>query len=59
MLIQPMPWLHFSMNMEIAFLLDNQGKISLDYARNYNVGGLVELINGSVIIEMQNENTSR
>ena len=35
-----------NVNVEVAFGLDNQGKISLDYARDYNVGGFVELING-------------
>ena len=34
-------------NMEVAFCLDNQGKMSMDYAaREYNVGGLVGMING-------------
>ena len=33
-------------NVEVVFRLDGQGKISLDYARDYNVGGLVALING-------------
>ena len=33
-------------NMEVAFRLDKQGKILLDYARDYNVGGLVGMING-------------
>eukprot|EP00554_Chaetoceros_debilis_P008716 CAMPEP_0194100150 /NCGR_PEP_ID=MMETSP0150-20130528/1122_1 /TAXON_ID=122233 /ORGANISM="Chaetoceros debilis, Strain MM31A-1" /LENGTH=270 /DNA_ID=CAMNT_0038786479 /DNA_START=129 /DNA_END=938 /DNA_ORIENTATION=- len=28
-------------NVEVAFCLDHEGKISLDYARDYNVGGLV------------------
>ncbi len=35
-----------NVNMEIAFLSDNQGKISLDHARNYVVSGLVGMING-------------
>jgi hypothetical protein len=33
-------------NMEAAFRLDNQRKVSLDYAREYNVGGLVAMVNG-------------
>jgi len=33
-------------NVEVAFCLDNQGKLSLDYARDYNFGGLVALVNG-------------
>ena len=33
-------------NMDVAFRLDNQGKISLDYARDYNVDGLVATITG-------------
>ena len=33
-------------DMEVAFRLDNQGKFSLDYARDCNVGGLVALVNG-------------
>ena len=35
-----------NVNMEVVFRLDNQGKISLDYARDYNVGGLVALVSG-------------
>ena len=31
-------------NVETAFSLDNEGKIPLDYARDYNVGGLVAMI---------------
>ena len=33
-------------SMEAAFCLDNEGKISLDYGRVYNVGGLIGMING-------------
>ena len=33
-------------NVEVAFRLDNQGKMALDYTRYYNVGGLVAMING-------------
>jgi len=33
-------------DVEAVFCLDGQGKISLDYARDYNVGGLVALVNG-------------
>ena len=33
-------------NVEVAFGMDNRGKMSLDYAREYNVGGLVGMING-------------
>jgi len=33
-------------NMEAAFCLDNQGKMSMDYARDYNVDGLVGIVNG-------------
>uniref|UniRef100_A0A7S3Q5N8 Uncharacterized protein n=1 Tax=Chaetoceros debilis TaxID=122233 RepID=A0A7S3Q5N8_9STRA len=33
-------------NVEAAFRLDNGGNMSLDYAREYNVDGLVEMING-------------
>ena len=33
-------------DMDVAFRLDNQGKTSLEYARDYNVGGLVALVNG-------------
>ena len=36
----------FDVNMEVIFRLDNQEKIPLDYARDYNVGGLVALVNG-------------
>ena len=32
-------------NVETTFSLDNEGKIPLDYARDYNVGGLVAMIN--------------
>ena len=35
-----------NVNMEVAFCVDSQGKMSLDYARDYNVGGLVGMING-------------
>ena len=35
-----------NVDMEVAFCLDNQGKMSLDYARDYNVGGLIAMING-------------
>jgi len=34
-----------NVNLEAAFCLDNQGKIPLDYAGEYNVGGLVGMIN--------------
>ncbi len=33
-------------NTEAVFRLDNQGKMALDYARDYNVGGLVAMIIG-------------
>ena len=33
-------------NIEAASRLDNHGKLSLDYVRYYNVGGLVGMING-------------
>jgi len=33
-------------NVEVVFCLDGQRKISLDYARDYNVGGLLALVNG-------------
>ena len=33
-------------NVEVAFRLDNEMKMSLDYTRDYNVGGLVAAING-------------
>ena len=33
-------------NMEAVFSLDNQQKTPLDYARDYNVGGLVGMIVG-------------
>uniref|UniRef100_A0A7S3QFS8 Leucine-rich repeat domain-containing protein n=1 Tax=Chaetoceros debilis TaxID=122233 RepID=A0A7S3QFS8_9STRA len=33
-------------NVEVAFCADNEGNISLDYARDYNIGGLVGIING-------------
>ena len=33
-------------DMHVAFRLDNQWKTSLEYARDYNVGGLVALVNG-------------
>ena len=32
--------------MDVAFSVDNQGNISLDSARDYNVSGLVATING-------------
>ena len=35
-----------NINMEVAFHFDNRGKMSLDYARDYNIGGLVGIING-------------
>ena len=35
-----------NVNVEVAFCVDNQGNMSLDYARDCNVGGLVEMING-------------
>ena len=33
-------------NIEAVFCLDEQQKTPLDYARDYNVGGLVGMING-------------
>ena len=36
----------FSSNMEAVFCLDNQQKTPSEYARDYNVGGLVGIING-------------
>ena len=33
-------------NVTAVFCVDNQGEKSLEYAREYNVGGLVEKING-------------
>eukprot|EP01083_Nonionella_stella_P016301 45547_1 len=33
-------------NMEAFFLVDNRNKTALDYARDYNVGGLVAMIAG-------------
>lgn len=36
----------FNSNMQAVFCLDNQQKTPLDYARDYNVGGLVGIING-------------
>ena len=33
-------------NMEAAFCLDDQQKTPLEYARDYNVGGLVGMVNG-------------
>ena len=33
-------------NMEVACPLDYQGNMSLDYARDYSVGGLVGMIRG-------------
>ena len=33
-------------DVEVVFRLDGQGRNSLDYARDYNVGGLVALVNG-------------
>ena len=33
-------------NMEAVFCVDNQQKSPLDYARDYNVGDLVGIING-------------
>ena len=38
-----------NVNLEVVFRVDNQRKISLDYARDYNVGGLVAMINGLCI----------
>jgi hypothetical protein len=35
----------FNSNMEAIFCVDNQQKTPLQYARDYNVGGLVEMIN--------------
>ena len=35
-----------NVNVEIALCVDNQGKIPLDYAIEYNVGGLIALISG-------------
>ena len=35
-----------NVNVEVAFHLDNEGKMPLDYAREYNVGGLVAIISG-------------
>eukprot|EP01083_Nonionella_stella_P094818 266141_1 len=33
-------------DMEVAFRLDNKVKMSLDYVRDSNVGGLVGMVNG-------------
>eukprot|EP00554_Chaetoceros_debilis_P009836 CAMPEP_0194105466 /NCGR_PEP_ID=MMETSP0150-20130528/5666_1 /TAXON_ID=122233 /ORGANISM="Chaetoceros debilis, Strain MM31A-1" /LENGTH=280 /DNA_ID=CAMNT_0038793347 /DNA_START=311 /DNA_END=1153 /DNA_ORIENTATION=+ len=33
-----------NVNMEVAFRMDNQGKTPIDYARDYNVGGLIVMI---------------
>ena len=33
-----------NVNMEVAFCMDNQGKTPIDYARDYNVGGLIVMI---------------
>ncbi len=35
-----------NVNVEFAFRLDYKEKMSLDYARDYNVGGLIGMING-------------
>jgi len=35
-----------NVNVGVVFRLDNQGKIPLDFVREYNVGGLVAKING-------------
>ena len=35
----------FYANMEAAFCVDNQGKTVIDYATEYNVGGLISMIN--------------
>ena len=32
--------------LEAAFSLDNEGKIPLDYAKDYDVGALIEIIIG-------------
>ena len=32
--------------VDVAFRLDNEGKTSLDYARDYNVDGLIAMIGG-------------
>ncbi len=34
-----------NVNVKVAFCVDNEGKIPLNYARDYNVGGLVGMIN--------------
>ena len=36
----------FDFNMEAFFCVDNQQKIPLEYARDYNVGGLIGMIAG-------------
>ena len=33
-----------NVNMAVAFRMDNQGKTPIDYARDYNVGGLIVMI---------------
>eukprot|EP00554_Chaetoceros_debilis_P015942 CAMPEP_0194125528 /NCGR_PEP_ID=MMETSP0150-20130528/59510_1 /TAXON_ID=122233 /ORGANISM="Chaetoceros debilis, Strain MM31A-1" /LENGTH=693 /DNA_ID=CAMNT_0038819339 /DNA_START=83 /DNA_END=2167 /DNA_ORIENTATION=- len=42
-------------DMEVVFRLDNQGKISLDYARDYNVGGLNLRVNEWLVQHMDEE----
>jgi hypothetical protein len=45
----------FNSNMEAVFRIDNQQKTALDYAREYNVGGMVAMILGLC----NNRNSSR
>ena len=35
-----------NVNVEVVFRVNDQGKMSLDYARKYNIRRLVEMING-------------
>merc|ERR1711865_258213 len=36
----------FNFNIQTIFCADNQQKTPLEYARDYNVGGLIQIING-------------
>ena len=54
----------FNFNIQAVFCADNQQKTPLDYARDYNVGGLIRIINGlcnhrnSSLLLVESDNTN-
>ena len=54
----------FNSNIQTVFCADNQQKNLLEYARDYNVGGLIQIINGlcnhrnSSLLLVESDNTN-